>query len=102
MPLALPVVPPSQNALMPTWVAAYANAVNLMANATVAYQAQPPYGSGAFTFGGNCILTLRMNLIPTMNPAQLYNGPVLLAKIATATGSLTVQNGVITAYTAPT
>lgn len=87
---------------MPAWVVAYTDAVRMMANATVAYNSAPPYGSGAFSFSGNAVLTLRMNLIPTMNPNNLFAGTVVLAKLNVANGSLTVSNGVITAYTAPT
>ena len=98
MPLQLPVVPPPKNGLMPAWVTDYTNAVKLLANATVSYATQPPYGSGAFTFSGsNCVLTLRMNPLPTMDPQNLYNGAITLAKLTGggANGSMTVSNGVI-------
>lgn len=103
MGLQLPTVSAPTNVLMPAWVQAYANAVQLLANATVAFQAQAPLGGGAFTFSGsNCVLTLKMNAIPTMDPVKLYNGTATLAKLSSANGSLTVSNGVITGYTAPT
>ena len=97
MGLSLPSVPAPQNGIMPVWVKDYCDAVRLLANATVAYQSQPPYGGSAFSFAGsNAVLTLKMNLIPTMDPNQLFTGTVTTGKISGSSGSLTVVNGVIT------
>jgi len=91
MGLNLPQVPAPTTALMPQWVQAYTDAVRLMANATVNFQAQPPYGGGAWTFSGsNAVLTLKMNLIPTMDPSALFSGT-----LQSRTGTINVRNGVI-------
>jgi hypothetical protein len=69
----------------------------------VQLQQVPPFGSGAWTFSGsNAVLILKMNAIPGMNQNNLFNGTVALAKLTTTQGSLTVQNGVIVGYVAPT
>ena len=98
--LNLPVVPKPRTRLMPAWVTDYTNAVRAMANATIAYNAQPPFGGGSFTFSGaNAVLTLHINQIPTMNPNLLFNGTIATGKISGSAGSITVVNGVITGAT---